>query len=185
MVKKVKINPWNRDRLKNLNDYSVDENLNTLMKIVENDMPFVKYPDEMTSINLHEETVEKLDSFKICNGESRDAIITRMLLCYDEINNFAEEYWIPFKLTSTLNKLLSIKGMLEINTSQIVFDEGNGVFDNNLPMPYIVDGNDLSKEFQNWINMINWREIEEIVSKNDVELYTYKNKLYYLEVNYL
>ena len=182
---KVKVNKTNRDKLKNLNDYSIDRNLNILMDSVEKDMPFVKYSDEMTSLNLHKSTIERLDSFKICNGESRDCVLTRLLLCHDKHNKHITEYWIPFRLTSRLNKLLSIKCMIEINTSLIVFDEGNAVYDKKLPTTYKVNGEDLSKEFQTWIEMLDWNVIKQQVINNDVDLFTLKQPYYFLEVNYL
>lgn len=186
-TKKVKLNKTNRDALKNLNtDFSIDTNLNTLMDVVENIMPFVKYSDEVTSINLHQKTIDKLDSFKICNGESRDAIITRLLLMFDEIDNTSSEgelLWISFKLSSPLNKKLTISAIMEYSSKDIMFNEGNEVYGWDLPSTYTVNGENMTVEFKSWIDLLDWVEIKELVRNHFDKSVRFNKTNYYLEVN--
>lgn len=185
MTKVVKLNKNNRDRLKSIREDSIDRNLNYLMDKVEGEMPFVRYTDMMTSVNLHDNTVERLDSFRISNGEARDNIITRMIIAYDNLEEEIQEFFIPFRLTSTLNRKLQLCCMLELNSLKIVFDEGYGVYGEALSNIYIVNGEDLSVEYKSWIDMLNWEDIRNIVQENAQEFKTIKMAASYLEINYL
>ena len=180
----VKVNKNNWQRLKTFSDNSMDKNLNLLMDIVERDMPFVNFADERTTINCYEDTYERLDSFKISVGESRDNIITRMFICFDELNN--TETWIPFKLTSRVNKKLIVTGEVGLNSEDMFFNEGNEIYGLKLPSTYIVGGEDLTDEYISWVGSINWTEIKKIVLDHCNEEYVnLKTQSSIIDINYL
>lgn len=163
-------------KLKNIDkEDSIDRNLNKVINIVKEDMPKVKFSSETKSISLYPETIETLDSLKITIGESRDAVITRLLLTYDEINNFAEEELIPFKLTSTINPKLKLTGGL--NENEVVPDV-------SLERKYKVNKEDLTTEFRTWIQSLDWEEIKEIVLENPDEHRKYRRMHYILEIHF-
>ena len=163
-------------KLKNIDkEDSIDRNLNKVINIVKDEMPKVKFSSETKSISLYPETIETLDSLKITVGESRDAVITRLLLTYDEINNFAEEELIPFKLISTVNQKLKLTGGL--NQYEVVPDTA-------LSRKYKVGKEDLSQEFTTWINLLDWEEIQSLVLEHPNVHKVYIRDNYRLEINY-
>ena len=82
----IKISKYVRNQLEIIDGGTFDKKLNNLMDIVENIMPFVEYTDERTNIKTNSKTVERLDTFRITSTESRDNIITRMLIMLDELS---------------------------------------------------------------------------------------------------
>ncbi len=184
MVEKkiIKLNENNWQQLKKLEGGNMDKTLNILMDTVENSMPFVDYSVEKKSVNLYSDTLEKLDSFRITENESRDNIVTRMLVCLQRLDNFNMQ-WIPFKLTNPYNKLLVIDGQLEYNTKSMSFNYRGNIYDEKLPSPYIVDGEDITKELYLWYDNLNWTEIIDLICKNISQHYTYTHNDYILDVN--
>lgn len=175
-LKTVKMDSKIYRKLKNIDkEDSIDRNLNKIINIVENEMPKVQYSSETKSVKLHEDTLETLDKFKITVGESKDTIITRLLLMYDKINNFADEDLISFKLTSTVNPKLKLTGGL--NEYEIVPDV-------SLERKHIVKKEDLTVEFRAWIKLLDWEEIQDLVLVNANEHKIYKRPNYILEINY-
>lgn len=159
----IKINQWTYDKIKNLDDNSIDKNLNLLMDIIEEQMPAVNYGEKTKTINAYEDTCQRLDSFKLTLGESRDNVITRMLILFDEINNFAEME-IPFKLTSPLNQDLVLEGMVTSNGVSILTEDD-------------------SVEYKAWLKLLNWEEIRSLVLEHEDERITLNMLDYRLDIN--
>lgn len=61
---------------------SFDVLVNRLIDSVSDDLPVVTLDDRVTNINVHEETLAKLDSFALTKGEPYENIILRMMLLY-------------------------------------------------------------------------------------------------------
>lgn len=180
----IKISKYVRDELTNIEGGTFDKKLNTLMDIVEEFMPFVDCNDERANIKTNTDTLERLDKFRITTAESRDNIITRMLIMLDELNNTSiDEEWIGFKLTNPYNNLLVIEGQLEFNSKDLSFNYRGNLYRGKLPSNYIVDGQDLTKELYLWYDNLDWSVIEkQIVDHVDVP-FVISEKDYILEVN--
>lgn len=179
----VKTNLNNYQKLKNIAEASLDSNMNTLMEAVEQDMPFVEYNREMKSVNLYPATCDKLDSFRITETESRDNIITRLLIAYENISDNHDDLWIPFKLISTINKLLVIEGKISFNSHQMMFYEGNATYGEDLPATYNVDGENMTVEFKSWVELLDWNEIRQLVLEHYDKSVKFNKQNYYVEIN--
>ena len=180
----IKISKYVRDELEEIEGGTFDSKLNTLMNNVEPLMPFIDCNDERTNIQTTKETLERLDKFRITANESRDNILTRMLITLDEINNTGSaEEWIPFKLTNPYNNLLVIDGQIEYSSRELSFNYRGNLYRNKLPSNYIVDGKDLTKELYLWYDNLDWQKIEkQIIDNVDIPFSTIE-KDYILEVN--
>lgn len=180
----IKISKLVRDELANIDGGTFDTKLNTLIDLVEPVMPFVDCNDERTNIKTNSNTLERLDEFKITSTESRDNILTRMLLMLDRLNNNAPtEKWIPFKLTNPYNNLLVIDGQLEYFSRELSFNYRGNLYRGKLPINYIVDGKDLTKELYLWYDNLDWQKIvKQIVNHLDTP-FKCNEKDYILEVN--
>ena len=77
----------------------MDEKLNTLINVVEDQMPQIILADNTKNVKCFEDTYDRIDSYRLTKGESRDNIITRMLIMFDEMNNTVSTEFISFKLT--------------------------------------------------------------------------------------
>ena len=175
--KTVKIDSKLYRNLKRLDtDYSIDRNLNTLMEVVKNEMPSYMDSSERKSIKLYPDTIQKLDEFKLMASEPRDVTIARLFLMYEEITNISDDL-ISFKLTSTINPKLKMTGGL--NETEIVSDV-------SLDKKYLVGTSkeDLTIEFNNWINVLDWEEIQKLVLDNEDNHKVYVRPNYRLEINY-
>ena len=173
----------------NINDLdtkgTMDSKLNSLMDIVEPFMPFFPYSDEKTTtMKVTKKTLKRLDEFRITSTETRENIITRMLIMLDELNNTSiDEEWIGFKLTNPYNNLLIIDGQLEFNSRELSFNYRGNLYRGKLPSNYIVDGKDLTKELYLWYDNLDWQVIEkQILDHVDVP-FVISEKDYILEVN--
>jgi hypothetical protein len=178
----IKIFRHNFEKLKKVEGGTMDKKLNTLIDIVEPTMPFVEYSNEKTSIKLNQETLNRLDMFRVTLNESRDNIITRMLIMLDELNNTVSE-WISFKLTNPYNNLLIIEGQLEYNSRELSFNYRGNVYTGKLPSHYIVEGKDLTKELYLWYDNLDWNEITKLLLDNVDTQTVVDNKDYCLEIN--
>ena len=185
MVKQkiIHISENNWKQLKEIDGGTMDKKLNVLMDKVESVMPFVDYSTNNKSVKLYSDTIERLDGFHITENESRDNILTRMLLCLESLEQ-SDIQWIPFKLTNSYNKLLVIDGQLEYNSKNISFNYRGNIYNGNIPSPYIVNNEDLTKELYLWYDNLNWTEIIDIICQNISNPNYTRNNDYILEVNY-
>lgn len=183
----IKISKFARDELNKIDGGTMDIKLNTLIDIVKPFMPFVPYSDERANIKTTRKTLEKLDEMRITSTESRDSIITRMLVMLDELNNTSSEdavdEFISFKLTNPYNNLLTLEGQIEYNTRVISFNYRGYIYLGKLPKEYIVEGKDLTKELYVWYDNLNWNEITNHLLENADEQTLIETKDYTLEIN--
>jgi len=74
-----------------LNDTTYDVAVNNLINQVEDYMPLIDVDYSIIStMRLDKSTVDKLDSFRITEGESYENIITRMIIVSQYLNNDSE-----------------------------------------------------------------------------------------------
>ena len=74
--------------VKLFDDGTYDENINKLIDAVADYMPLVDLSDESSLIiNLKEDTVDKINSYRLTNGESFDNILVRMLIMAQALNS--------------------------------------------------------------------------------------------------
>ena len=178
----VKISEYNWKKIKQFEGATMDDKLNTLINVVGPLMPFVEYTETGKNIKIYPSTMELLDSFRISYGESRDNIITRMLIMFDEINNMVEE-WIPFKITNRYNNLLIIDGQLEVNSKEFSFNYRGNVFRGKLPPSYIVGGNDLTKALYLWYDDLDWHKIQDYILECADGAVTIEEDSFILKIN--
>lgn len=181
----IQINKSTKDKLDKIEGSTVDRKINQIIDLVEPIMPFNDYSEENSSIRLHQDTLERIDMFRLSRAESRDNILLRLLFAFDEFNNTSSEVeeWIPFKLTNPYNKLLIIEGQLEYNSRELYFNYRGNVFYQKLPANYIIDGKDLTKELYKWYDNINWQEIIQQLMDHVDEQTIIEEKDYILEIN--
>lgn len=73
-----------------LRDYgkTYDEAMNNLIEIVDEYMPLVDLSDESSVIvNVEDDTVDKLESYKLTKGESIENVFVRMLVIAQVLNS--------------------------------------------------------------------------------------------------
>ena len=164
--KVIKISERNWQKLKDLQIGSMDKTLNIIMDNVEDIMPFVEYSDDsMKSVNIYKDTFNRINSFRLTDTETKETIVTRLLIAFDEINNFAE-FQIPFKLTSPLNQKLVLEG--------VVTSTGISVLTKNK-----------SLEYNAWIKLLDWEEIRSLVLDNEDERISFNKPNYRIDINYV
>ena len=72
-------------------DGTYDNAVNELIDTVEDYMPLVDLSDESSVIiNLEDDTVDRINSFKLSKGESIENILIRMLILSQVLNNDVE-----------------------------------------------------------------------------------------------
>ena len=87
-MKSVRISHSSKMAVKLFDDGTYDENINKLIDTVADYMPLVDLSDESSLIiNLKEDTVDKLNSYRLTNGESFDNILVRMLIMAQGLNS--------------------------------------------------------------------------------------------------
>lgn len=80
-MKSVKIHRQNKNRLKNYSKGTFDEIVSKLIEDTEDNMPVVDINESAySSINLKEETIDKLRAYAVTDGESIENILIRMLI---------------------------------------------------------------------------------------------------------
>ena len=80
-MKSVKIHRQNKNRLKDYSKGTFDEIVSKLIEDTEDDMPVVDINESAySSINLKEETIDKLRAYAVTDGESIENILIRMLI---------------------------------------------------------------------------------------------------------
>lgn len=167
MVKRIniKLNEFSYKKLKNLSEASIDKNINLLIDRVEKKMPLVEYGEKTHTVNAYSDTYERLDKFRITYGESRDNILTRMLLLYDQLDTDEPQIEIPFKLTSPLNKKLVLEGVTDLYEVTILTSDD-------------------SVEYKSWMELLDWDEIMELISKNKNKMISFNKPHYKIDINY-
>lgn len=178
-MKKINItlNKTNYEKLQVVDGGTFDKKLNVLMDQVDSIMPRSYYSDETKNVKCYEDTMKRIDGFKLTAGESRDNIIARMLLA---TNMMPDDEIIDFIISSVLNRDLFILGHLELNSHDLTFGEQYWQF---LPTKYEPNGKNLTTEFNKWVSSIDWEEVKDLVrtEKDSHKLLTKPN--YYLEIN--
>ena len=87
-MKSIRLSHSSKNVIKEYGNGSYDNNINQLMDLVEDYMPLVDLSDESSVIvNLKEDTVDRIDSFRLTKGESLDNIIVRLLVMAQVLNN--------------------------------------------------------------------------------------------------
>ena len=90
-MKSVRVSHSMKNAIKEYSDGSYDKNINQLIDYVEDYMPLVDLSDDSSVIiNLDESTVDRINSFKLSNGESMDNILIRMMIMAQILNNSNE-----------------------------------------------------------------------------------------------
>ena len=80
-MKSVKIHRQNKNRLKEYGNGTFDEIVSKLIEDTEDNMPVVDINESAySSINLKEETIDKLRAYAVTDGESIENILIRMLI---------------------------------------------------------------------------------------------------------
>ena len=183
----IKISKDVKEKIANFKEGgTMDSKLNNIIDIVEPIMPFVPYSDERTNMKTTTKTLERLDSFRITSSESRDNILTRMLIALETLNNISiSEEWIPFKITNKYNNLLVIEGQIEYNSKEFSFNYRGNLYLGKLPSTYIVNGKDLTKELYLWYDDLEWGEILNTLLQNKNNKKIVEKDSYILEINHL
>lgn len=161
--KNVKISEYNWKKIKEFEGGLMDTKLNNLIDSVEDKMPIINYSEKTKNVKCYPATMDRLDGFKISLGESRDNIITRMIMIHEE--NDITEFEIPIRLSSPLNKELVLYCF--ITPSSIVK----------------ADDND-SLEFKAWEKLLNWNEIRELTLNHSDEIISFNKPNYRIDINY-
>lgn len=91
-MKAIKINYDLKEALVNYSDVNTtyDGVINRLIHEVSDYMPLVEQDTAPVNINLHEDTMDKLKSFRLTTGESYENILIRMLLISQSLNSSGE-----------------------------------------------------------------------------------------------
>lgn len=173
----ITLNKTNYEKLQKRDGGTFDKKLNVLMDQVEPMMPKLYYSEQTKNVKCYEDTMKRIDEFKLTAGESRDNIIARMLLT---TNNVQSDEIIDFIITSVLNRDLFILGHLELNSFDLTFGEQYWQF---LPTEYIPNGKNLTTEFKKWTDSLNWEEIKDHVREHKDSHILLTKPNYYLEVN--
>lgn len=87
-MKSVRISHSVKYAIKEYGNESYDRNINDLIDNVEDYMPIVDLSDDSSVIiNLEESTVERVNAFKLSNGESFENVMVRLLVMAQCLNN--------------------------------------------------------------------------------------------------
>ena len=89
-MKSIRISHSMKQTFKDMNG-TYDNAVNELIDTVEDYMPLVDLSDESSVIiNLEDDTVDRINSFKLSKGESIENILIRMLILSQVLNNDVE-----------------------------------------------------------------------------------------------
>ena len=87
----TKIHKINKNRLKEYDGEIYDDKVTTLLNIVEDEMPIIEIDNSpISSIYLKEETLDRIESYRLTEGESIENILMRMILLSKTINNITD-----------------------------------------------------------------------------------------------
>ena len=159
----MKISETNWKKIKDFDGGLMDTKVNALIDSVENQMPIVKFSEKTKSVKCYPSTMERIDGFRISFGESRDNIITRMLMVHEEANPVELE--IPVRLTSPLNKNLELYCFIT-------------------PTDVVKADDDDSPEFKAWEKLLDWNEIKELALNHSDEQISFSKPNYRIDINY-
>lgn len=89
-MKSIRISHSMKQTFKDM-DGTYDDAVNELIDTVEDYMPLVDLSDESSVIiNLEDDTVDRINSFKLSKGESIENVLIRMLILSQVLNNDVE-----------------------------------------------------------------------------------------------
>ena len=89
-MKSIRISHSMKQTFKDM-DGTYDNAVNELIDTVEDYMPLVDISDESSVIiNLEDDTVDRINSFKLSKGESIENVLIRMLILSQVLNNDVE-----------------------------------------------------------------------------------------------
>ena len=89
-MKSIRISHSMKQTFKDM-DGTYDNAVNQLIDTVEDYMPLVDLSDESSVIiNLEDDTVDRINSFKLSKGESIENVLIRMLILSQVLNNDVE-----------------------------------------------------------------------------------------------
>lgn len=89
-MKSIRISHSMKQTFKDM-DGTYDNAVNELIDTVEDYMPLVDLSDESSVIiNLEDDTVDRINSFKLSKGESIENVLIRMLILSQVLNNDVE-----------------------------------------------------------------------------------------------
>ena len=87
-MKTIKVSHNTKTAIKNYQQGTYDEIINQLIKEVGDYLPLIEWEDgSKTTINLTNETVDKIKSYRLSYGESVENILIRMLITSQILNN--------------------------------------------------------------------------------------------------
>ena len=87
-MKSIKLSHDSKNAIKHYGGKTYDESVNQLIDTVQDYMPLIDYTDSSrVVVNLKEDTVDRLNSFRLSNGESAENIIIRMLIISQVLNS--------------------------------------------------------------------------------------------------
>lgn len=90
-MKSIQISHSIKQSIATFEDGSYDDNINQLIDLVGDYMPLVDLDDESrVIININDDTVDKINSFKLTAGESINNILVRMFILSQILNNSDE-----------------------------------------------------------------------------------------------
>jgi len=87
----INISKNTKQLLKEYSNDNLDKNLNKLITNVEDNLPIIGVDTSpMSTMRINDTTIEKLQSYKLTNGESYENIIIRMMIISQHLNNSDE-----------------------------------------------------------------------------------------------
>ena len=179
----VRINIDNYNKLKKVEKDTMDQKLNQVIDVVGEDMPVTNLGDKFKTIQIRSGTLDRLDTYRITLTEPRDCILARLMIAYEEKLNFGEDdSWAFFKITSRVNKKISLEGQVEYYSKDIIFNSDGDVYGYNLPDTYIVNGEDLTEEYNAFLRGLDIMDIMRKVLDHFGETTTLTYADYLLEI---
>lgn len=90
-MKSIKLSHDTKNAISQCEGKTYDVQINNLIQEVADYMPLVDYDDtSSTVIKISDDTVERIKSFKLSNGESVENILIRMLIISQILNSSDE-----------------------------------------------------------------------------------------------
>ena len=87
-MKSMKVSHDSKEAIKNYSDGTYDKSVNELIDHVGDYLPLINWEDNSkTVINLNEDTIERIKSYRLSYGESVENILIRMLITSQVLNN--------------------------------------------------------------------------------------------------
>lgn len=84
----IRMEKHNKALIKSYDDGTYDEIINQLIEDVGSNMPILDWVESpLSSIRISEDTVNKLDGFRLSPKESHESVILRLLLMAKSLNS--------------------------------------------------------------------------------------------------